>query len=89
MYRIFQSDCLKYYFKIDPIFFNNKKYLKDSHIFITQYTEGNELCFSYGKVLSLQNNNIIHSTSTKDGISGSPIIRISEENLYRHTSWRN
>ena len=75
--EIFQSDGLKDYFKIDPILFNNKKYLKDSDIFILQYPEGNELCFSYGKVLSLQNNNIIHSASTKDGSSGSPIIRRS------------
>jgi hypothetical protein len=78
--EIFQSDDLKYYFKIDPILFNNKRYLKDSDIFILQYPEGNELCFSYGKVLSLQNNNIIHSASTKDGSSGSPIIRRSEDN---------
>ena len=45
-----------------------------------QYPEGNELCFSCGKVLSFQNNNIIHSASTKDGSSGSPIIRRSEDN---------
>ena len=45
-----------------------------------QYPEGNELCFSYGKVLSLNDNNIIHSASTKDGSSGSPIIRRSEDN---------
>jgi hypothetical protein len=45
-----------------------------------QYPEGNELCFSYGKILSLKDNNIIHSASTKDGSSGSPIIRRSEDN---------
>ena len=45
-----------------------------------QYPEGNELCFSYGKVLSLNDNNISHSASTKDGSSGSPIIRRSEDN---------
>ena len=78
--EIFQSDGLKDYFKIDPILFNNKKYLEDSDIFILQYPEGNELCFSYGKVLSLKNNNIIHNASTKEGSSGSPIIRRSEDN---------
>ena len=78
--EIFQSDPFKDYFKIDPILFNNKEYLKDSDIFILQYPEGHELCFSYGKVLSLKNNSIIHSASTKDGSSGSPIIRRSENN---------
>ena len=78
--EIYQSDGFKDYFKIDPILFNNKKYLNNSDIFILQYPEGNELCFSYGKVLSLNDNNIIHSASTKDGSSGSPIIRRSEDN---------
>ena len=45
-----------------------------------QYPEGNELCFSYGKVLSLKENYIVHTASTKDGSSGSPIIRRSEDN---------
>ena len=78
--EIYQSDGFKYYFKIDPILFNNKNCLKNTDIFILQYPEGNELCFSYGKILSLKDNNIIHSASTKDGSSGSPIIRRSEDN---------
>ena len=71
---------MKVYFKIDPILFNNKKYLKDSDIFIIQYPEGNELFFSYGKLLSLQDKCIIHRASIKDGSLGSPIIRRSEDN---------
>ena len=78
--EIYQSDGFKYFFKIDPILFNNKNCLKNSDIFILQYPEGNELCFSYGKILSLKDNDIIHSASTKDGSSGSPIIRRSEDN---------
>ena len=73
--EIYQSDGFKDYFKIEPILFNNKNYLNDSDIFILQYPEGNELCFSYGKVLSLKDNDIIHSASRKHGSSGSPIIR--------------
>ena len=49
--EIYQSDGFKDYFKIDPILFNNKKYLNNSDIFILQYPDGNELSFSYGKVL--------------------------------------
>ena len=78
--EIYPSDGFKDYFKIDPIVFNNKNYLNNSDIFILQYPEGNELCFSYGKVLSLKENYIVHTASTKDGSSGSPIIRRSEDN---------
>ena len=67
--------------KIDPIIFTNKKkYIENEDIFILQYPEGNELCFSYGKILSLKDNNIIHNGSTKEGSSGSPIIRRSDKN---------
>ena len=78
--ELYKSDGFKDYFKIDPILFSNKNYIEGSDIFILQYPEGNELCFSYGKVLSLKDNDIIHSASTKEGSSGSPIIRRSDEN---------
>ena len=80
--ELYESDGIKEYFKIDPILFTNKKnYLQKSDIFILQYPEGNELSFSYGKIKLIKENNIYHSSSTKEGSSGSPIIRRSKENF--------
>ena len=79
--ELFESDGIKNYFKIDPILFTNKKnYIENVDIFILQYPEGNELSFYYGKIKILKDNNIIHNASTKEGSSGSPIIRRSKEN---------
>ena len=83
--EIFKSDKINdinNYFKIDPILFTNNKILKDSDIFILQYPKNNELnfSFSYGKILSLKENLMIHSASTDEGSSGSPIIRRCNEN---------
>lgn len=78
--QLFESDEIKYYFQIDPIIFSeDKNFLENSEIFILQYP-GNELSFSYGKVLSLKNEKISHSVSTEEGSSGSPIIRRCKDN---------
>ena len=68
------------YFKLDPILFNNKDNLKNSDIFVLHYPLGNDLSFSYGKILSLKNNIMKHSASTQEGSSGAPIIRRSKNN---------
>ena len=79
--QLFESDEIKYYFKIDPILFSEEKNcLENSEIFILQYPLGNELSFSYGKILSLEDEKIIHSASTEQGSSGSPIIRRCKDN---------
>ena len=54
----------------------------NNDIFILQFPKVNNLSFSFscGKIFSLKDNNIIHSASTDDGSSGSPIIRRSEDN---------
>ena len=79
--EIYESDGIEDYFKIDPILFtDNRNSIINSNIFILQYPEGNELCFSYGKIKLIKDNNIIHSASTKEGSSGSPIIRRSNQN---------
>ena len=75
-----ELDDIKNYFTLDPILFNNKNSLKNSDIFILQYPLGNELSFSCGKILSLEKNIITHSASTREGSSGAPIIRRSENN---------
>ena len=79
--EILQSDGITNYFKIDPILFNDKKEnLKNSDIFILQYPDDNELSFTYGKIKLLKEDDIIHTASTNEGTSGSPIIRRSKEN---------
>ena len=78
--EILESDGIKHFFKIDP--YLNKcediSYLKDNEIFILQYPLGNEICTSFGKILSIEDNRIKHSASTNKGSSGSPIIRRSK-----------
>ena len=79
--ELFESDGIIDYFKIDPKIFNNDiTNFEDNDIFILQFPKGNDLSFSYGKILSLHNNSIIHSASTEKGSSGSPIIRRCKDN---------
>ena len=62
------------------VFKYGDKFLVNNDIFILQYPNGNDLSFSYGKILSIENNEIIHSSSTEGGSSGSPIIRRCKDN---------
>jgi len=79
--ELFKSDGIIDYFKIEPkLFINDKNNLKDNDIFILQFPNGNDLSFSYGKIISLTKDKIIHNSSTDDGSSGSPIIRRSKNN---------
>ena len=77
--ELFESDGIFDYFKIDPKIYD-KNNLKDNDIFILQFPNDNDLSFSYGKILSLKDNIILHNASTDVGSSGSPIIRRSKEN---------
>ena len=81
--EIRKSDDIKTFFKIDPLLFtDNKIKIINSDIFILQYPKCNELSFSFscGKILSLDDNQILHTASTDNGSSGSPIIRRCKEN---------
>ena len=79
--ELFESDDILDYFKIvSNIFKYDKNDLKDNDIFILQFPNGNDLSFSYGKILYLKDNTILHSASTEGGSSGSPIIRRSKKN---------
>ena len=73
--EIFKSDNIKHFFKIDSKLINNKQYLNGNDIYILQYPYDNDISFSWGKILSINNNKICHNASTKEGASGSPIIR--------------
>jgi len=79
--ELYESDGILDYFKIDSnIFKYNKNDLINNDIFILQFPNGNDLSFSYGSILSLKDNTILHSASTEGGSSGSPIIKRSNEN---------
>jgi len=79
--ELFKSDNILDFFRIDPkLFRNNQNNFKDNDIFILQFPDGSDLSFSFGKVLSLKDNRILHNASTSNGSSGSPIIRRSIEN---------
>jgi len=80
--ELFESDGIKDFFKVEPKIFKDKNNLKGNDIFILQFPNGNDISFSYGKILKIQekNNIILHSASTDHGSSGSPIIRRGEDN---------
>ena len=79
--QILNSDDINHFFKIDPnIFKYNRQNIKNTEIFILQYPNGNDISFSNGKILTLDDyNKIHHSASTESGSSGSPIIRRCED----------
>ena len=79
--ELYESDGIKHFFQIDPLFLTeDKNLLKNTDIFILQYPKGNKISFSYGKILLLKDNRLVHSASTEEGSSGSPIIRRGKEN---------
>ena len=70
------NDDILNYFQIEPkLFKHDKTFLENNDIFIFQYGLGNDLSFSYGRIMSLKDNKIIHSESTDIGSSDCPIIR--------------
>ena len=81
--EIFDDDDFQYFFKIDRDIIKNKPTVFKSHdIFILQYPNGNELSFSLGKVLSINDKKLRHNCSTTFGSSGSPVIsRSSNESI--------
>ena len=79
--ELFESDGIYDYFHIDHNLFKyDNKYLINNDIFILQYPYGNELSFSFGKILSIVNNDIKYNAATEIGSSGSPIIRRCKDN---------
>ena len=54
---------------------------KNKEIFILHYPPDNDLSFSIGKILAVQNYNIGHNASTEGGSSGCPIITRDELNV--------
>ena len=81
--ELFESDGISDYFQIDPNLFKyNNKYLLNNDIFLLQYPIGKPLSFSCGKILSIEGNDLRHSSSSLEGSSGSPIIKRGSNNNY-------
>ena len=69
--EILDTDEINSFFIIDK---TDKDSLKKKEIFILQYPEG-VLKYDCGRILDVKNNRIEHSVSTKEGLSGSPLIK--------------
>ena len=62
--ELFESDGIINYFEIDP-YINEFQNLKDQDIFILQFPD--EISFSYGKIILMENNRFRHVASTEKG----------------------
>ena len=73
--EILEEDNIKKYFNIDPDLIDNSINIYEKQdVFMLQYPDGKDLCFSNGKILSISKNILLHNCSTHNGSSGSPII---------------
>ena len=70
--EIKKTDNFDDYFLIDDNIIDDNYIDKD--IIILQFPLGNEISFAQGKLKKIQENNIIHTTPTEHGSSGSPLI---------------
>ena len=63
----------EYFLEPSIYYMNNLEKLKGKIISIIQYPK-NQLNLSFGKIIDIKNNELIHSASTNFGSSGSPIV---------------
>jgi len=68
---------------VDDIMNGNFEKIKKFDIFILQYPKGGEISFSQGNIIKIIEDRIIHSVSTKEGSSGSPIILRNNQYNYK------
>ena len=79
--EIFNTDEINKFFRVDETIFFNKDCIKNKEIFILQYPYGEKLCYGLGRILDIKDNLIIHSASTLEGSSGSPLIKRYNNNI--------
>ena len=68
-----KKDEIKDKYFLIPNIDNNIEYI-NKDIYIVQYPQGNKLSYSEGKIININNNELIYNASTKSGSSGSPIL---------------
>ncbi len=73
--EIKKEDNFKDFFLIDEFILNydENKY-KNKDIIILQFPNGGEISFSDGKIMQINENKILYTSSTEEGSSGSPLI---------------
>ena len=79
--EIFDSDKIKNFFKIDDEIFENRNNIKNNEIYVLQYPMGGNLAYDMGKIIDIEDDKILHSVSTLEGSSGSPLIKRYNINL--------
>jgi len=79
--EIFDEDEITNFFDIDTSVINNKNSLEDEEIFVLQYNETQNLKFSSGRIIHINNSKMVHSAVTSRGSSGSPLIRRNRNEL--------
>ena len=73
--EIYDKDDIKDFFTIDyNIIGKSIEAFKDKDIIILQYSKGNELSISTGKIIGIKNDKMMHNCSINNSSSGSPII---------------
>ena len=78
--QILDTDNIEKFFSIDETIFKDKNSLINQDMFILQYPNGN-LSFHVGKTIGINNSRIEHNVPSKDGSSGSPLIKRYNMNL--------
>ena len=77
------EDNIINYLKLDKIELNKTEspdYLDDS-IYLLNYHKDKDIYVSYGKLLDINNNEIIHNSNIKGESSGSPILLLNTQKL--------
>ena len=73
--EIFKEDDFEDMLEIDDDIFNKERnYFNNKEIFIAQYLKNDILTFSSGKILSSEENKIIHNCSVSEGSLGLPLL---------------
>ena len=81
--EIKDKDKIKDYLELDDDILkdNEKIYYEEKSIYILHYLLGKNICVSYGILNRLNNYDIIHSCSTDNGSSGSPILNLENNKV--------
>ena len=81
--EIKEKDKIKEYLELDDNLFknNDKIYYEEKSIYILHYMHGKNVCVSYGILTKISKYDIIHSCSTDNGSSGSPIINLENNKV--------
>jgi len=83
MIELKESDNINYFLELDDNLFKNevKAFYEDISIYVIQYPLGNNAAVSYGLSNEINDFEIMHTCSTENGSSGSPILNLSNNKV--------